>query len=88
MSVARLSAALVVRFDAAAGTLDDVRVSLGAVGGAAFRASSLEASLAGRPADEATAQLFAEGCVAAVQGSIARPLLAAVQAARGRGAGI
>ena len=70
VSVARLSAALVVRFDAAAGTLADVRVSLGAVGGAAFRASRLEESLAGRPADEATAQLFAEGCVAAVQESI------------------
>ncbi len=70
VSVARLSAALVVRFDAAAGTLDDVRVSLGAVGGAAFRASRLEESLTRLPADEATAQLFAEGCVAAVQESI------------------
>ena len=70
VSVARLSAAIVVRFDAAAGILDDVRVSLGAVGGAAFRASRLEEALAGRPADEATAQLFAEGCVAAVQESI------------------
>ena len=49
VSVARLSAALVVRFDAAAGTLDDVRVSLGAVGGVAFRASRLEEALAGRP---------------------------------------
>jgi CO/xanthine dehydrogenase FAD-binding subunit len=70
VSVARLSAAIVVRFDAAAGTLDDVRVSLGAVGGAAFRALRLEEALAGHPADEATAQLFAEGCVAAVQESI------------------
>jgi CO/xanthine dehydrogenase FAD-binding subunit len=70
VSVARLSAAIVVRFDAAAGTLDDVRVSLGAVGGAAFRASRLEGALAGHPADEATAQLFAEECVAAVQESI------------------
>jgi len=70
VSVARLSAALVVRFDAAAGTLADVRVSLGAVGGAAFRAADLEQSLAGRPADEETARLFAEGCVVAVQQSI------------------
>jgi CO/xanthine dehydrogenase FAD-binding subunit len=70
VSVARLSAALVVRFDAAAGTLADVRVALGAVGGAAFRASRLEHALAGLPADEETARLFAEGCVAAVQESI------------------
>ncbi len=70
VSVARLSAALVVRFDAAAGTLAEVRVALGAVGGAAFRASGLEQSLAGLPADEETARLFAEGCVAAVQESI------------------
>ena len=70
VSVARLSAALVVRFDAAAGTLADVRVALGAVGGVAFRASRLERSLAGLPADEETARLFAEGCVAAVQESI------------------
>ena len=70
MSVARLSAALVVRFDAAAGTLADVRVALGAVGGVAFRATRLEQALEGRPADEETAPLFAEGCVAAVQESI------------------
>jgi CO/xanthine dehydrogenase FAD-binding subunit len=70
MSVARLSAALVVRFDAAAGVLADVRVALGAVGEAAFRAPGLEQTLSGRPADEETARLFAEGCVAAVQGSI------------------
>ena len=70
VSVARLSAALVVRFDVAAGTIADVCVALGAVGGAAFRASRLEEDLAGRPADEETAQLFAEGCVTAVQESI------------------
>ncbi len=70
VSVARLSAALVVRFDAAADTLTDVRVALGAVGETAFRAPSLEQSLQGRPADEETARLFAEGCVAAVQESI------------------
>ena len=70
VSVARLSAALVVRFDAAAGTMADVRVALGAVGGVAFRASRLEQSLAGRPADEESARLLAEGCVAAVQESI------------------
>jgi len=70
VSVARLSAALAVRFDAAAGTLTDVRVALGAVGGTAFRASRLEESLAGRPADEETARLFADGCVVAVQESI------------------
>jgi CO/xanthine dehydrogenase FAD-binding subunit len=70
VSVARLSAALVVRFDAAAGTLADVSVALGAVGEVAFRASDLEQSLAGLPADEETARLFAEGCVVAVQQSI------------------
>ena len=70
VSVARLSAALVVRFDAAAGTLADVRVALGAVGGAAFRAVALEQTLDGRPADGESARLFAEGCVAAVQDSI------------------
>jgi CO/xanthine dehydrogenase FAD-binding subunit len=70
VSVARLSAALVVRFDAAAGTLADARVALGAVGATAFRAVALERALEGRPADEASARLFAEGCVAAVQDSI------------------
>ena len=71
VSVARLSAALVVRFDATAGTVADVRVALGAVGEAAFRASGLEQSLAGLPADEETARLLTEGCVVAVQESIA-----------------
>ena len=70
VSVARLSAALVVRFDPAAGSLTDVRVALGAVGGVAFRVARLEQELQGRPADEETARLFAEGCVAAVQDSI------------------
>ena len=70
VSVARLSCALVVSFDAAAGTLASVRVALGAVGEAAFRAAGLERALEGRPADEETARLFAEGCVLAVQESI------------------
>lgn len=70
VSVARLSAALVVRFDAAADALTDVRVALGAVGETAFRAPSLEQSLLGRAADEETARLFAQGCVLAVQESI------------------
>jgi CO/xanthine dehydrogenase FAD-binding subunit len=70
VSVARLSAALVVRFDAAAAAITEIRVALGAVGETAFRAPSLEQSLVGRPADEETARLFAEGCVAAVQESI------------------
>ena len=59
-----------VRFDAAAGSLTDVCVALGAVGGTAFRATRLEQQLQARPADEDTARLFAEGCVAAVQDSI------------------
>ena len=70
VSVARLSAALVVRFDAATGSLSDVRVALGAVGDTAFRAPELERTLQGRPADEETARLFASGCVAAVLESI------------------
>jgi xanthine dehydrogenase FAD-binding subunit len=70
VSVARLSAALVVRFDAAGGALTDVRVALGAVGGSAFRAARLEQELQGRAADEDTARRFAEGCAAAVQDSI------------------
>jgi CO/xanthine dehydrogenase FAD-binding subunit len=70
VSVARLSAALVVRFDAPSGTIADARVALGAVGEVAFRAPGLEETLEGRPADEETARVFAEGCVAAVQESI------------------
>lgn len=70
VSVARLSAALVVRFDTATGVLADVRVALGAVGERAFRAPELERRLVGRSADDESARLFAEGCVAAVQTSI------------------
>jgi CO/xanthine dehydrogenase FAD-binding subunit len=70
VSVARLSAALVVRFDAPSGTVAGARVALGAVGQVAFRATSLEQALEGRPADEETAAAFAEGCVTAVQESI------------------
>jgi xanthine dehydrogenase FAD-binding subunit len=70
VSVARLSAALVVRFDAPSGTIAGARVALGAVGQVAFRAVRLEQALEGRPADEETAAVFAEGCVSAVQESI------------------
>jgi CO/xanthine dehydrogenase FAD-binding subunit len=70
VSVARLSAALVVRYDAVLGTLADVRLALGAVGGAAFRATEVEALLEGRPADEESAQILAHGCVAAISASI------------------
>jgi len=70
VSVARLSAALVVRFDAVSGTLADVRLALGAVGGTAFRATEVEALLEGRPADEDSAHILADGCVAAISGSI------------------
>jgi len=70
VSVARLSAALVVRFDASSGTIADAHVALGAVGEVAFRAPRLEEMLEGRPADEETARVFAEGCVAAVRESI------------------
>jgi carbon-monoxide dehydrogenase medium subunit len=70
VSVARLSAALAVRFDAPSGTIAGPQIALGAVGEVAFRARELERALEGLPADEETARLFAEGCVAAVRGSI------------------
>ena len=70
VSVARLSAALVVRFDVVSGTVADVRLALGAVGGTAFRATEVEALLEGRPADEDSAHILADGCVAAISGSI------------------
>lgn len=70
VSVARLSCALVVRLDPAAATIACAQVALGAVGEVAFRAPEIERMLEGRPADEETARLFADGCVAAVQASI------------------
>jgi CO/xanthine dehydrogenase FAD-binding subunit len=70
VSVARLSMALIVRFDPVADAVTEVRAGLGAVGQTAFRDSALEEALEGRPADEESARLFADACVAAVQHSI------------------
>jgi len=70
VTVARLSMALVVRFDAAAGTISGARVALGAIGEAAFRDARLEELLEGRPADEESASLFADGCMDAVRRAI------------------
>jgi CO/xanthine dehydrogenase FAD-binding subunit len=70
VTVARLSMALVVKFDAAAGTVSGVRVALGAVGEAAFRDARLEELLEGRPADAESARLFANGCMDAVRRAI------------------
>jgi xanthine dehydrogenase FAD-binding subunit len=70
VSVARLSMAIVVRLDAAAEALGDVRIGLGAVGETAFRDALLEGLLEGRPADEESARLLAEGCTDAVRRSI------------------
>jgi CO/xanthine dehydrogenase FAD-binding subunit len=70
VSVARLSAGLVVRLDAVADVIAETRVALGAVGGTAFRARALERELIGRRADGGAARLLADGCVAAVQASI------------------
>jgi len=70
VTVARLSAAVVVECNPAAGTLSAARVALGAVGDTAFRDAAVEASLEGRPANEATAQRFAEACANAVCASI------------------
>ena len=70
VSVARLSMALVVRFDPVAEVLSEVRVGLGAVGETAFRDAVLEGLLEGRPADEESARILAEGCADAVRRSI------------------
>ena len=70
VSVARLSMALVVRFDPVAEVLSEVRVGLGAVGETAFRDAVLEGLLEGRPADEESARVLAEGCADAVRRSI------------------
>jgi CO/xanthine dehydrogenase FAD-binding subunit len=70
VTVARLSVALVVSFEADTGVLTDARVALGAVGEAAFRDARLEDLLEGRPANEESARLFAAGCVDAVQRAI------------------
>jgi xanthine dehydrogenase FAD-binding subunit len=70
VTVARLSMALVMRYDAVADTVSEARVGLGAIAEAAFRDSLLEELLEGRPADEESARLFAEGCIAAVRRSI------------------
>jgi len=70
VTVARLSMALVVKLDAAAGTVSDARVALGAVGEAAFRDAHLEELLEGRPANAESARLFAEGCMDAVRRAI------------------
>jgi CO/xanthine dehydrogenase FAD-binding subunit len=70
VTVARLSMALVVRYDAGAGTVSDVRVALGAVGEAAFRDAALEALLEGRPANAESAHLFAAACMDAVRRAI------------------
>ena len=48
VSVARLSAALAVRFDAPSGTIAGAQIALGAVGEVAFRAPDLEKTLEGR----------------------------------------
>jgi CO/xanthine dehydrogenase FAD-binding subunit len=70
VTVARLSMALVVTFDGAAGMVSGVRVALGAVGEAAFRDARLEELLEGRPANAVSARLFAEGCMDAVRRAI------------------
>ena len=62
--------ALVVKYDAGAGTVSETRVALGAVGEAAFRDARLEELLEGRPANAESARLFAEGCTDAVRRAI------------------
>jgi CO/xanthine dehydrogenase FAD-binding subunit len=71
LSVARLSMAVVVGYEAAEATFKTARVALGAVGETAFRDAQVEASLSGRRADPGTALAFAQQCAAAVCRSIA-----------------
>lgn len=76
VSVARLSAAVVLQCDGREGTLSGVRVALGAVGATAFRDPTVEASLEGAPAGPATARRFADACADAISRSIpGRPSL-------------
>ena len=70
LSVARLSLAVVVGYDAAEARFTTARVALGAVGESAFRDTQVEASLAGHRADSDTAFAFMEQCAAAVCRSI------------------
>jgi xanthine dehydrogenase FAD-binding subunit len=82
VSVARLSCALVAGLDVVSGTLTGVRVALGAVGATAFRLQALETLLQGRPADERTARLLADGVAEGIGSSIPeRPSLAYKEAA-------
>jgi xanthine dehydrogenase FAD-binding subunit len=70
LSVARLSLAVVVGYEAAETRFTRARVAFGAVGETAFRDAQVEASLAGRNADSDTAFTFMEQCAAAVCRSI------------------
>jgi CO/xanthine dehydrogenase FAD-binding subunit len=70
VSVARLSMALVVKYDPGAGTMSGARVALGAVGETAFRDARLEDLLEGRAANAESARLFAGGCREAVRRAI------------------
>ncbi len=70
VTVARLSMALIVKYDGVSGTVSEVRVALGAVGETAFRDARLEELLEGRAAHEESAHLFADGCTDAVRRAI------------------
>ena len=70
LSVARVSVAVAVRYDAAADAITAAAVAFGAVGETAFRDPLVEAALTGRSAAADTALRFAEHCVAAVERSI------------------
>jgi xanthine dehydrogenase FAD-binding subunit len=82
VTVAKLSMALIAAYDAAAGTLHEARVALGAVADVAFRDTVLEQALEGRRAEAESARHFAVECAAAVQRAIPeRPSLAYKRAA-------
>jgi CO/xanthine dehydrogenase FAD-binding subunit len=70
VTVARLSMALVVKYDPGRAVVSDARVALGAVGEVSFRDARLEELLEGRPANEESARVFAAGCRDAVRRAI------------------
>jgi xanthine dehydrogenase iron-sulfur cluster and FAD-binding subunit A len=70
VTVARISMALAVRYDAQRDILSDARVALGALGATVFRDADLEALLESRRAGPQTALLFCSECAAAVRRAI------------------
>lgn len=70
VTVARLSAALMVDLDPQSRRILAAKAAFGALGAVAFRDAGVESALCGQFADQATAQAFARACVGAVRRSI------------------